>query len=505
MRKHSLAAGRSAESVIGITILAILLGVGLIWSDPSNRALIMVGAGTFLFLFFVKPETFLLAYLIISPIVDQLMPFFTRWSGSGARFGPHILLRGGLIIFMVFYLVTDYLAPNVSNKRGVKAAWPMLILILLLGINTVLNRVTFILGANQLAKFTFWILMLLTVENMVVQGKMKLETIYRYIIFSVILSLISVLISDRFFVQAGLDVRDSSGLAGTESYRVGGLFGETSLVLSLALGFTVIVASTIRQRSFLAVALLSLLGGIVVISIIRTYTRTGYTAFLGGFLTLNAMVWIYAKRPGMRRARLILGWVFIMVTIVITVYAYMYTEPLAKRFEDLSDTQTMGSGRLILYGLALNTYSNYDVFEKIMGVGLGRAGHFGSHAEGIYFSTHAEYFLILLSGGLIGLGLYLWIFVSLWRQLKSTVRHDYWPFIIACSSIATCLVAMVTTQISEYPPVMTLFSFLVGGAIGYYGRATEDRTGESDTNRKSELDESIVEERSVSPMLGRNL
>jgi len=117
-----------------------------------------------------------------------------------------------------------------------------------------------------------------------------------------------------------------------------------------------------------------------------------------------------------------------------------------------------------MYKAALKTYADYPIFKKIFGGGLG-AGF--AYYPGRNLATHNDYLNLSLSGGLVGIGLYFWLFMSLWKQIKSPGQNTSLPFIIAGCAIVIYLVAAITNNIMTYVSVMTYFSFLVGGAIGY--------------------------------------
>ena len=145
-------------------------------------------------------------------------------------------------------------------------------------------------------------------------------------------------------------------------------------------------------------------------------------------------------------------------------------ESLIMRNRDLLDEQTMGSSRLRIFQDALEVYADFPIPQKAIGGGivaetLPSWGH----------DAHNDYLNVLLTGGLVGLLLHLWIFISLWRQVKSTVQDDYFPLIVSYCTIVIYAVGAMTYAVREYPNVMTYFSFLVGGALGYYQLSSSKR------------------------------
>lgn len=115
---------------------------------------------------------------------------------------------------------------------------------------------------------------------------------------------------------------------------------------------------------------------------------------------------------------------------------------------------------------ALRTYKGYSMPMKILGSGIGAAYMY----YGKFRATHNDYIYVLLSGGLVGTVLYFWLLLELWKQTKPTGHSNHLPFIIASSTIVAYLIASMTSNVLASVPEMTYFSFIVGGAAGYYQR-----------------------------------
>jgi O-antigen ligase len=302
-------------------------------------------------------------------------------------------------------------------------------------------------------------LLLLTITDMVEQGKMKLETIYRTIIISTLCFMVIVVISP--FI--GIDLGSFYGIG-----DVRGPYGSHSLALCLSLGFIVTLALCPKQRSRFFQLILLLLCVASAISIARTYARTGYLSFFTSLLVFTLLVWHYGKRETtLRRYRVFLNFIFIIIIGTFCVYSLTHAEDLKRRTTDLSTVETAGSGRTIIYRKALEKYSDSSVFKQAFGSGLGD----------MYFLLgrelkvpHNDYLVFLLAGGLVGLILHLELLISLWRQIKHTARVTYQPLIIAGSAMAMFIVGTMTNPMIGYMSVMTYFSFIVGGAMGHYAR-----------------------------------
>jgi len=438
----------------GICAFGLLLGLTAFKiTYLPIQMLIAISTGLLLFVFPVIPSGFLLMYLVGLPFLDALIPFFTTDS-SGLRFGPQILFRGGLIVLLACYWLT-----NRRNPFAFRPAIPMLLLVLLLVMSTLASGVRIQLGFLTLARHVYWMLLLLTIADMVEQGNMKLETIYRTIIISSLCFMVIVLISPFIGIDLG------------SFYNIGdarGPYTPHGLALCLCQGFIVALAlcSTLKNRFFLSILLLFCV--VTSISIARTYVRTGYLSFFASFSIFTLFAWYYGKRETiLLRYRVLLSLVFIIIIGSLCVYGLTHAEAFKERNRDLSSIETAGSGRTIIYRKALEKYSDSSIFKQVFGSGLGDM-YFLMGRE--FKVPHNDYLVFLLAGGLAGLALHCWLLVSLWTQIKHTARVSYLPLIVANSVMGMFVVATMTNPVIGYMSVMAFFSFLVGGTMGHYAR-----------------------------------
>jgi O-antigen ligase len=184
------------------------------------------------------------------------------------------------------------------------------------------------------------------------------------------------------------------------------------------------------------------------------------------FLTFSLMFWIYEKGEHSKRQKAVLCLALVITIGIVALYVSTHATSITQRFSDFSNPARAGSGRLLIYKAAIASYQEYSIFGKLFGQGLGAAI---SYYPGTRISTHNDYISILLSGGLMGLVLYFFVFIELWRQVKSTAQNSHLPFVIAGTTIATYLVAAISDNVMQFVSPMTYFGFLIGGAMGYYG------------------------------------
>lgn len=441
---------RSIIRIGGICAFGYLLGVAVVnMTSLPVHILAVIGAGFLLLLFPISPARFLLAYLIGLPFLDSVIPFFTI-DLSGVQFGPQILLRGGLIILLVIYWVISR-----RNPFKLKSTIPMFILLVLLLLSTLAGGSRTQMGLITLAKHAYWMLLLPTIADMVKHKQMKLETIYICIVVSTLGFIFVVLISPFL----GMDLGSFYGVGDAR-----GPYGPHSLALCLCMGFIVVQALCVGQHNKLYQSILLLAGAAIVISVVRTYARTGYTSLSTSLIVFTLLIWIYGKHElKLRLQRPVMGLTFILIIGVISLYGIIHSDALMERVRDFSSVETAGAGRTLIYKAAIERYADFSILRIMFGGGLGST----FSLMGLYV-PHNDYLVLLLAGGLVGLFLYLWVLTSLCRELRAVAKGVYLPYIIAVSAMAVFIVATMTNPVIGYMSVMTYFCFLVGGALGYY-------------------------------------
>jgi hypothetical protein len=333
---------------IGICALGLSLGIAVFNMEHlPAQTLVAISAGLLLLIFPIAPASFLLVYLVSLPFLDALIPFFTV-DKSGLRFGPQILLRGGLTVLLAYYWLV-----NKRSPLTIRPAVPMLLLLLLLALSTIASGIGLQVGFITLAKHMYWMLLLLTVTDMVAQGNMKLETIYRCVIISTLCFMAIVVAAPFVGIDLGsfYDVGDARGP-----------YGPHGLALCLSQGFIVALALCSAQKSRFFLSILLLFCVAAAICIARTYVRTGYLSFFASSFIFTLSVWRYGRRETiLLRYRTLLSLLFIIIIGSLCVYGLTHAEAFKERNSDLSSIETAGSGRTIIYRMALKKYLDSSV------------------------------------------------------------------------------------------------------------------------------------------------
>ncbi len=88
---------RNNIKILILIILGAVSGYSVV--HFSFQSLLVFGSGLLLIAFVISPAKFLLFYLAVIPLIDQLIPLFASGE-SEVKIGPHIIIRGGLIILV---------------------------------------------------------------------------------------------------------------------------------------------------------------------------------------------------------------------------------------------------------------------------------------------------------------------------------------------------------------------------------------------------------------------
>lgn len=449
-------------------LMLIILGafLGYLVVSFSLQSFIFLGAGLLLIAFIINPAKFLLFYLAIIPLIDQLIPFFAIGEIE-SRFGPHMILRGGITVLLAFYWLT--------NRRNPMIFWvskPIFIFIPLIALSILYNGIRIKAGIISLSKITLWMLLVITVADLAMQGKMQIKSIYKSMLISIIFFVISLIFTQLFYGKQTIMNEDPT-------YGVGefaGFFVFHSVSIGLSMGLIFILFLVTKQRNFSKLILLLFLCCVVLISIMRTYVRSGYVCSVIGIVMLGIMILRYANGEYAKQQKFIILSSIIIVIAVAIVYGSANFQSIERRFSD-----TTGSGRIDIWTYALKAYANFPLFKKLFGGGYEATGNF---YKGTRMGPHNGYIFFLLEGGLLGLSSYIWFFVSLYRQIKLNVYNDYSYFILVIPIIVIFLTGEMTNGVFNIPSVTSYFSFLVGGTLGYYLSSSNKNNVVKEANSK---------------------
>lgn len=124
------------------------------------------------------------------------------------------------------------------------------------------------------------------------------------------------------------------------------------------------------------------------------------------------------------------------------------------------------SGRMIIYRGAWSHFTSAEWLEKIFGSGVGSGASIARQATGIYMPLHNDLLGMLIGGGVLGLGLYLWDFAGLYRDCFRGLRKNLaWAAAGIAGLVAYWICSMTYLQVFAVTP-NTYFGIISGTSLG---------------------------------------
>lgn len=158
---------------------------------------------------------------------------------------------------------------------------------------------------------------------------------------------------------------------------------------------------------------------VVIVAILLSAKRTGSIA-----LIISFMLYILSRAKGFDKkigAIFLIGFLTIAIWVLFSLFFSEYFELLIGRFESISEDK--GSGRGDLFLMVWELILKSDTLELIFGHG------YNSVVEVLEYSAHNDFLEVMYDQGIIGLGLYVYIYISLIRTIKKikekTLRDSF--------------------------------------------------------------------------------
>ena len=155
------------------------------------------------------------------------------------------------------------------------------------------------------------------------------------------------------------------------------------------------------------------------IFLLKGKRRTGSIALITSF-----MLYILSRAKGFDKkigAIFLIGFLTIAIWVLFSLFFSEYFELLIGRFESISEDK--GSGREDLFLMVWELILKSDTLELIFGHG------YNSVVEVLEYSAHNDFLEVMYDQGIIGLGLYVYIYISLIMTInkikEKTLRDSF--------------------------------------------------------------------------------
>lgn len=148
-----------------------------------------------------------------------------------------------------------------------------------------------------------------------------------------------------------------------------------------------------------------------------TYARAGQVALFAGLFALLGWASVICRAPiATRWARRLLIWSLLGAAIG---YVVLGTANLTARWQDLADPDQAGSGRIVFWRIALDSFYDADVSEQVLGRGYVGMYRVMQGGYGLRIHTHNDFLDMLLVGGVLGVFAWLVFWYALVVRLRS--------------------------------------------------------------------------------------
>ncbi len=210
------------------------------------------------------------------------------------------------------------------------------------------------------------------------------------------------------------------------------------------------------------------LAAAVLLASFMTFTRTSVIACLFvGLLFAFTLKRVVASRQ--TRMMFVLALVMVASTSLVMYLNMRSTtsgNQVSARWSEVDDKGSIGSGRLEVFYAAWSKFMNASPVRKLAGHGIGAGPEAAEEFMGVYVYLHDDLLEMLVCAGLIGLGLYCWTFIRMYRAVLSGFRaKTVWAVAALCALVAYNLTSISYMRIYSVTP-NTYFALAAGMSLG---------------------------------------
>jgi O-antigen ligase len=215
--------------------------------------------------------------------------------------------------------------------------------------------------------------------------------------------------------------------------------------------------------------------------LIISYTRAAWASFLAAFPAL-----IFASQNKKKAMLLIIAVIIICASLSPIIYYGAYKEITEKKEYGFSSWQHRWS---YAWPASIKAFQE----KPIMGWGLGNNLYALSKSAKLKSTSHNDYLLILVETGIIGLSLYLWLLLSLFRRTLKGIRQaddDSSRSLSVCALaiFSAFLVGSVAEHLLQTPGatgyVITILAMAHGTVLGSERKREKAKIGGIINNRQ---------------------
>jgi O-antigen ligase len=161
---------------------------------------------------------------------------------------------------------------------------------------------------------------------------------------------------------------------------------------------------------------------VCIAGMLLTYQRAGLVGFVVAVAWLA--VW-YARAPGVKNkeARWVLYPIVILAISAVVILGMIGTSDLEKRWEDISDDEKAGSGRIAFWNVAVTHYAQMDLMSQVSGIGYAGMADALERRYGARIHTHNDFLDVILMFGAVGLLGFVAVHFAILRMIRRSTTH----------------------------------------------------------------------------------
>ncbi len=384
---------------------------------------------------------------IVDPILNQISTAYEL------TVGPFSLLQAtrGVVLVVVLWLAVA-LPPN----RGVV---PRMVsrLMLLIGVGVAVIAISDVLSGGleisniiAYAQVAYWLIIWYVAVQAITDARSAM-IVAKGLVIGALITAASVYYG---YLTGTLEAVYSE--AGVEA-SAGWFVSAKGIAGSLAAGALVIAYLGARRRTWVSILVALFCMG----ASFLTYARSGLVAMCAALFWLFA--WSLSSRFSMRASwasRL----VFASVCGALVLGSIIGTSDLATRWADISDPANAGSGRLLLWNAAAQSFVNGSIVQKLFGRGFQGMLDMVYASLGIAIHTHNDLLDMLVVGGVLGVIVLVLMFAGLVVQIRgSRPASPEFAVAVAILLVLGCQ-AFFTGQLF-LPDVMTFYLLAITSVL----------------------------------------
>ena len=401
--------------------------------------------------YLINRKYFYYSLIILYPVIGQLIDI--KVTILGLALNPSMIF--GLVV-LAFTALDFFMLP--SRQRVLEVSIVMFITYLMASAFFSPTRGDSISWSMKIAT---WLLMLAVSTKLFTE---KQDLIQLFFVTSVA---VMIVILSFTFSKLGYYGKSITYETGVKLYG-GGFKSGKSMAYYLAIALPVLAIVGLDKRQ-VARPLAWLLAVVSLAVIVLTFVRSPIIALLVGFMVFQ----YFSARYVQKDLKKMVVWLVAIAVIIVAAFYFLEDSEYTSRWRELGDkysagkVEKLGSGRI---GGLMGFYEYYihkaSLPKKIFGSGFGASHVF----LGTGVLIHNDFAEIILGCGVIGIALYMMIFVCLFRSLrgllqKRFLKEFHLPVILALCSFFM-LLSFHMTNISSGVFILSVWSMHVGATVG---------------------------------------